>query len=371
MNAVAQAPLDIPDPYARWLAALDGKPLDLGARGDPPCGYYRFPIAKGDHAGEQEAVAIWRDPAGELCCARTIFGDGAGMTAMQIDEMFTSEHYAIPYELYLAVTDKSEPWPELYTTRLRTKEIAAGVVWTEEWSRARLAADPETHDEDGNPRAVMGDNDPPADLTPAQALAARIEALSKAVVGFLAKIGGKPTTKADADMVANYATKFKDFANEATQAHKVAKEPHLAAGRAVDSEWFPVRDTAEACRKKALALADAWMTTERARLAEEARKVNEAARREAEKAAAITGEAPAPVQEVAPAPVKIGTGRTVSQRTRKVWVVTDLPKFVAYLAAMEPPNADLAEVCRMLANRLGAAGVAAPGIEAQERSSAQ
>jgi hypothetical protein len=290
---------------------------------------------------------------------------------MQIDEMFAGEHYAIPYDLYVAVTERGEPWPELYTTRLRTKDIAAGVVWTEDWARAHLASNVETHDEAGNPRAVIGDNEPPPDLLPSQALAARIDALANALAGFLAPLGGAPKTKAEADTVANYATKFKELANEATATHKVEKEPHLVAGRAVDAEWFPVRDKADACRKKALGIADAWINAEKARLAEEARKANEAARREAERAAAMSGETPVPVQEVAPAPVKIGTGRTVSQRTRKVWTITDLPAFVAYLLAMEKPPADFVATCETLATRLGIAGVKPPGVEMEERSASQ
>lgn len=371
MNAVAEK-LPETNPWARWEAALLGEPLDLGARGDPPWGYYRFPPSKTRPNAKQEAVAVWGDVQdGSLQCVRNVYGDGDGMTAMQIDEMFSHEHYAIPFELYLAVTDRNEPWPEIYTTRLRTKDILNGVVWSEAWARAQLAADVETHDEAGNPREVIGGNNPPPDLTPAEALGARINCVAVALASFLTSIGGQPRNKPEADSVANYATKFKEFSTEATATHKIAKEPHLAAGRAVDGEFFPIRDKAEACRKKALAIADTWMNAEKARLNEEARKVNEAAREAARKQAMVAGEPPAPIQEVVAAPVKIGTGRTVSQRTRKVWAVTDFPAFLAYLAKMEPPNADLVACCELLAHRLGAAGVIAPGITLTEKASAQ
>jgi hypothetical protein len=362
MNVLVQV-----DPYARWLAALDGKPLDLGARGDPPPGYYRFPIAKGDHAGEQEAVAIWCDPAGELCCARTIFGDGVGMTAMQIDEMFTSEHYAIPYELYVSVTDKGEPWPELYTTRLRTKDITAGVVWSEEWSRARLAADPETHDENGNPRAVMGDNDPPADLSPDQALIVRIDAMRSQIGTWLESIGGKPTTQAEADMLGNYANKFKDFENEAVAAHGAEKAPHWQICKDIDAKWFgPVRDKAIELRAKALALIKKYTDAENAKRVEAARVANETARKAAERAAK-TGDAPVePIAEIVPEKVKVGTLRG-GQRTAPVWTVTDLAKFVAYCAALESPPPDLVEACEKIARKFGPAGVKAPGMELKDR----
>lgn len=357
----------VENPWSRWEAALRGEKLDLGERGNPPWGYFRFP----QRDGRQEAVAVWRDEAGELQCSRNIYGSGEGMTAMQIDEMFASEHYAIPVAVFDSVVC-GDPWPEVYTTRLRTKDITDGVCWSVEWSRAQLAANVETHDEEGNPRAVIGGNNPPPDeLPPFLALRARVDAIGEALKGFLAKIGGAPRTKAEADAVANYATAFKDRANEATAAHKVEKQPHLDAGRVIDNAWFPVRDHAEACRKKALAIADVWITAEKGRLAEEARKANETARKEAARVAELTGDAPAPVAEVAPEPVKLGTGRAVSQRTRKVWAVSDAPAFVAYLLTLKPTPPVLADALETLAQRMGTAGVAAPGIALTEKVSSQ
>lgn len=363
MNAVVQV-----DPYQRWRDALAGKPLDLGARGDPPCGFFRFPIAKGEHAGEQEAVAIYRETDGELACIRNIFGDGSGMTAMQIDEMFTGEHYAIPHELYAAVTEAGEPWPELYTTRLRTKDITDGIVWSEKWSRARLAADPETHDEEGNPRAVAGGNGPPEDLSPDQALIARIEAVGKQLSAWLLTIEGAPKTQAEADMLGNYANKFKDFENAAVLAHKSEKAPHLEACRIVDSKWFgPVKDKAVALRTKALDLIRQFTKAEDAKRAEAARAANEVARKAAERAAK-TGDAPVePIAEIVPEKAKVGTLRG-SQRNAPVWTVTDLSKFVVYCAALTNPPPDLVDACEKIARKFGPAGVQAPGMELRERT---
>lgn len=365
MNAVSQIEPD--DPWFRWQAALRGERLDLGERGNPPWGYFRFPLSD----GRQEAVAVWRDGDGELQCLRSIFGSGEGMTAMQIDDLFANEHYAVPVAVFEAVIDRGEPWPELYTTRLRTKDIASGVCWSEAWSRAQLAANVETHDENGNPRAIIGGNNPPSDLTPSQALAARIEAVAQALKGFLDGIGGAPRTKAEADAIANYASAFKEKSNEATAAHKVEKQPHLDAGRECDGLWFPVRDKAEACRKRALSIADAWITAEKGRLAEEARKANEAARKTAEANARVSGEPVEAIREVEPEPIKLGTGRTVSQRTRKVWQVSDLGAFVAYLVTLDPPPPALVEACETIAQRMGAAGVNVPGIALTEKVSAQ
>lgn len=363
MNSIA-------NPWARWEAALRGESLDLGARGDPPCGFYRFPPSKSNKNGKQEAVAIWRDEAGELQCERNVYGDGAGMTEMQIDDIFMSEHYAIPHALYQAVTERGEPWPEIYTTRLRTKDIVDGVVWTEAWARAQLATNVETHDEAGNPRAVIGDNNPPADLTPDKALAERILNIGKQLGAWLATIGGKPTSQAEADTLGNYANKFKDCENEATAAHKVEKQPFLDGGRDADARWFaPVRDKAIASRTKALELIKEFTKAEDARRVEAARVANEAAKKAAA-TVAKAADAPRaePIAEVIPEKAKVATLRGGVRSAGPVWTVTDLPRFTAYCAGLEIPPPDLVEACEKIARKFGPAGVRAPGLSFKEKS---
>ena len=351
-------------PWERWQAALRGEKLDLGERGNPPWGYFRFPV----NGGRQEAVAIWRDESGNLQCLRNVFGDGSGMSAEQIDDLFANEHYAIPHAIFAAVFDRGEPWPEIYTTRLRTKDISAGVIWTEAWARAQLAANVETHDDQGNPRAKIGGNDPPPDLSPDQALAARILNIGKQLAAWLATIGGKATTQEQADMLGNYANKFKDCENEAVAAHKVEKQPHLDAGRDVDAKWFgPVRDKAIASRTRALALIGEYTKAEDARRAEAASVANEAARKAAEIAAKSADVAPEPVPEIIPEKVKVSTVRG-GARTAPVWTVTDLPAFVAYCAKLTPPPPDLVEACDKLARKFGPLGAKVPGMELKDRA---
>jgi hypothetical protein len=352
------------NPWARWEAALRGEPLDLGARGDPPIGFYRFPPSKTRPNNKQEAVAIWRDEAGELQCARNVYGTGDGMTAMQIDELLScSECYAIPHAIYQDVAEIGKPWPEIYTTRLRTKDIVDGLVWTEAWARAQLAANVETHDEAGNPRAVIGDNGAPPDATPAEALAARILNVGKQLAAWLATIGGKPKTQAEADTLGNYANKFKDCENEAIAAHKAEKQPFLDDCRTIDAKWFaPVKDKAVASRAKALALIKEFTDAENGRRIEAARIVNEAARKAAAEAAKTSEVTPEPIAEVVPEKAKVATLRG-GQRSAPVWTVTNLSAFVAYCAALDPPPADLVEACGKIARKFGPAGVKAPGME--------
>lgn len=342
------------DQWAAWRNALAGGRLDFGPKGQPPSGFYRHLTKRGI-----EAVAIWRTVDGEIKCRRSIFGDGSKMTADEIDELLAScGHYPISHELYLAVTKEGKDWPDEYQTRLTMSEIRDGVAWTPELGRSKLGyAVPE------NPRAVFGDNKPPEDLSADQQLSGQITALESIVKNWLKEIGGEPRSKAEADQMANFATKFAECKTAAESRHKTEKEPHLAAGRAVDALWFPIRDKAGALRKRCLDICNKWIDAEKARREEDARKANEEARRIAEERARHTDEPAQPVQEVVAEAVKIGNARTVSQRTRTVWKVTDLPAFAAYVAAMSSPPPDFIEACDKIANKLGSAGVAATGIE--------
>ena len=222
-----------------------------------------------------------------------------------------------------------------------------------------------------------GHNNPPDDLTPDQALAAEISAMEAQCRAWLKGLpNGTPQTKAEANLCANYAIKFGEFEKRASDAHKIEKAPFLESGRLVDAKWFaPVRDIAAGLKAKIKAIGDGWLTRENARLAEEARKVNEAARaaaaeadRKAREEADKAGAAPPPktvVQEVVAERTKIGTaGRSISQRSKKEWVIEDMPAVSAYFAGLETPPAELIEVLTKLANKVCAAGVSVPGTKA-------
>lgn len=362
------------DQWSRWHAMLRGESVDLGARGDFPSGYFRLRPWKGADAQDQEIVAVWRDEGddcdGALCAWRSKgnlrAAEDGSITALTLDEIFEGNDFAaIPATLYEAVVEHKEPWPEIYTTWLPTKDITAGVVWSEAWARKFLAQNPETHDEGGNPRAVAGDNNPPEDLTPDKALAKRVANLGLLVKSWLDKIGGRVKTAAEAETLATYANKYKDFSNEATAAHKVAKDPYLVKCREIDSLWFaPVRDKAEAGRARVLDLIREFTSAEDARKREEAVKAAEA-RREAAQTHSQRHDEPPPIVEApkAPEPTKVAGLRGGGGAGRAVFKVVDLAKVAAYLAAMEPPPADFVAACEKLADKIGRAGIVIPGVE--------
>jgi hypothetical protein len=353
------------DDYARWRNALAGQPMDFGAKNDPACGYYRNLTPKGI-----EAVAIYKE-GGAFRCWRNIFGDGSKMAVEEIDELFGNVGlYPVSYEAFIHAANGGE-WPPEYGTRLTMKEIQANVAWTPDLGIKKLGSDLEQDQGEAaeNPRAVIGGNNPPEELPIDRQLAERIASAAKRVSEWLASIGGAPKTKEQADKVADYATRFGDLHGEAEKAFKAEKEPWLKGGRAVDAKW-KFRDEATTLRKKYLDIANKWIGAENARLAEEARKANDAAIAAARKDAEALNE---PVREIAPIEpqkVTIGNTRAVSQRSRAVYVVKDVKAFSAYLSEMENPPPDFIDVLGKLANKLGAAGVNAPGIEKENVRSA-
>lgn len=349
------------DQWTRWRRALDGQKLDMGERGNPPSGFYRRA------AGQKgwEAVCVFRDDAGTLCCIRNKFGDGSNMGVEDIDELFASEIYAVPEEVYRAVAEQGHDWPPEHLTRLTLKEIQAGVVMTTDLARKKAGLE----DEAENPRAVIGDNKPPEDLPLDRRIADRISTLRARVGNWLQSIGGAARTKEEADKVADYASKFSDILKEADEAFKTEKDYWLKGGREVDAKW-KFRTEAGELRQKCLAIGNKWIDAEKARLAEEARKQHEAAQTAARKEAEATGEPVADVKVPEAPKVTIGNTRTVSQRERKVWVVTDRAAFVSYIIAMNQVPPDFTEVLDKIAHRLGSANVPAPGIEMQIRRSA-
>lgn len=348
------------DEWDFWIEQLSGGAPET-TPGRPHSGFYRdrYYAPTGDGKKREKrsrAVAIWQQD-GEFICAVT-----AGYQPRHLDEidaLFSNCCRApITRELFMSI-QAGDPWPD---------EVPA--------------AD----------RVVSkGDNNPPEELTPDQALAAEIRVLEKQVREWLLRlpgsdaekgITGKPQTKAEADLCANYATKFGELEKRAIEAHRAEKAPFLEAGRSCDAKWFaPVRDAAAELKKKIKAIGDIWLTKENARLAEEARLANEAARKAAEEAAVKDraeadkiGAPPPPaviVEEIKPQRASIGTsGRVITQRTRTVWIIEDLPSVATYFATLEAPPQDLRDTLEKLVGKVSSAGVKVPGTREDKISSA-
>ncbi len=394
------------DKYDRWRVALAGGKLDFGDRGDPPHGFFRKRGKDG-----WEVLAIF-EKDGMLCCRRSNpFGKQDKLDGQNdlIDELLAGRVYAIPRAIWDLVVKEKKPLPVEYTTSLTTREEAAGICWTLELARAKLGEVPgesveekaaaikvkqEAEDRkraeifkkgvaaefpgatvvkdlpDGevgkgaeSSPPPIGHNNPPEDLTPPQALMARVKKLSAAVAAWMKGLpDGKITLQPQADTIANYAIKFKELSTEATKDHDAEKKPYLDKGREIDEAWFSVRDEAEKLRTACLDRGLAWKKTEDAKRKADADAATKQAREAAVEAAVISG---GPIEDVAaiePEKVSLGTAKKLTSKKVKTWRVVDRDKFALYLLHMkgfqgiDAPQPELCELLDKLAKRMGAAG---------------
>lgn len=350
--------------YSRYFAALKGAKLDLGARGDPPSGFFRFKRWRNDPPPPfQRTLALWRDPEGGLYASKNYMAANT-LGYDEADELFTSpDCVAIPHALYNEIrTAGHEAWPEIHTTYLRTKDITAGLHWTEAWARKQLAGNVETHAADGERKQVpaadrevtAGDNGgPPTD--PVSKMKERLADLGVSVAMELKAWGGAPRNKDDADRCADYINLFRDVHKNAEHHRVNEKEEFLKGCRETDAKWKPITDKAKALTDRLKAIAGEWIAKE------EAARVAAA---EDARAKAVAENTTEPVNEVqVNEKVTIGTGRQVSVRTRTIYAVTDTKLFMAHLIDkdIDLPS-DLMIQFHKLANKLALNGVPVPGV---------
>jgi hypothetical protein len=176
----------------------------------------------------------------------------------------------------------------------------------------------------------VGHNNPPTD--PAEVLKDQIEAAVQAGEVYLQE---PLDNDLDAACAQTARSRLLDLAKYADTARKAEKEPHLAAGRAVDDKWMPLHNKAktgaDAIRK---ALSD-YATASAA-------KVEAMGVKPAEKAI-----------------IKGGAGRAASvTNTIVVDEVTDWPALILSMQA----NEELRELVLKLANKAVSVGATVPGV---------
>lgn len=351
------------DGFEFWRNQLAGKNPETRLPKQPEAGYYR--AKRGDAAYRQalkdgtahgvgwNAVAIWKD--GETWCCTKQYGADP-QHEDEICELFASVcRNAISYELYQAVVERGEPWPEEVSERGPDERQQAMYGETDRERALKEAP------------AEIGHNS--GEVAPFEIMRERIADVNGQIAKYLEEIGGSITTQEQSDKVANYSTLLGELEKEATAAHKAEKEPWLEGGRVVDANWKPIIEKAMESKRRIKANLITPFLVERQRQADaEAKKERERlaaeqAAREAEAKANGEEPPPPPVMTIAPARAKAGNrdGKGVSLRTVKATEITDLPALAAYLASRENPPADFVEVCRKLADKIIKAGVEVPG----------
>lgn len=299
------------DQYDFWRRRLAGEVVPIHD-GEPQSGFYRL-TRKND---APRPIAYWFKD-GELRCRVGV--------DQNIDEQRAREWWPwaskspVAHEVYKAVL-AGEPWPDM---------------------------DPIV----GEQLAARGHNNPPTD--DAELLKEQIEAARGGMAAY-AKIEDDETLR----RAQSLRSRLLELAGEANKNHKAEKEPHLAAGRAVDKKWFPLRDLADAAAKAIRGAMDAW-ETEKLRRQREAERVAaeqaRAAQEAADKAAAEGKPAPQPVAPppppppaAMPGPIKGAYGRAAAVKT--VFVVTAVTDWSALFAYVrEQP--ELQALMRKLAQR--------------------
>lgn len=337
--------LNIVDVWAWWRAALKD-PREIGRSlpvhdGDPHAGYFR--TRRKD--GPWEPVAIFYPEGSDQMVAYRDNREVADINALWI----WCCRNPIEYDAYQKAVD--------------------GGGWDDE------------------PATAPGIGDNSGDADPFDAL--RIEYLGeKELADEFMK--APVTTQAQADKVAIWAKRLTAIKTKAEALHKVEKQPHLDAGRAVDEKWRDLKTEPDDLAKRLKAHIKPFLQEQirqeeerqrkareeaeaaRRAAAEAARKAaesdqqsdreREAAAREADRQMALARQAE---QEAEARRVNAGrTGARVSMRIEKVGVVTDYGKAAAALVALK--HKDMIEVIDKLAQRAAKAGMPFDGMEVRE-----
>ncbi|MEN3238229.1 hypothetical protein PUR29_32805 [Methylobacterium ajmalii] len=183
-----------------------------------------------------------------------------------------------------------------------------------------------------------------------------LDELTREFDAWIASVG-EIRTKDDGDKAADFKARFAEIAKEAEDNREEQKRPHIAAGKAVDDLWCPIRDGSKAAAKRAAAAAQSWLTFDRARKLREAAEAVEAG--QAVKAEDLTSRA--------------GTrGRQVSLRTTQQFTVTDRAAMAAHFNIDERflENGPVMVAVGKIALAHIEAGIAVPGAEMRAVTSA-
>jgi hypothetical protein len=330
------------DWYFKALEVGGGRQLSreqqqtLGVTHEPRSGFYR----KRNKNGADVPVAIWTGDDGLLAVA--------GPNPVDATEIWTWVcSWPIFEEVYRDVAENGKPWPD----------------------DAPVA--------DAKPGHNLPDD-------PHEALRLEFEAERELAEKFLSRA---IETQEQADQAAVWAKKVAAIAKKATDLHKVEKQPHLDAGRAVDDKWRPLKEDPDALSKRLKRHLDVFLLDQQRKERERqeaARAEEERLRREAEEAAKAAApddeaakeeaerlqrEADAKAKEAEARNAQAGrTGAKVALRTFVSARVTDYQKAASSLLKMN--HADLKACIDQLANRAVRAGVELDGVERIEEQRA-
>lgn len=300
--------------YAYWKSALAGaKPQII--IDEPMPGFYR----SRRKTGLPTPLAIWSEN-GEV---KGRLGD-QDLTRDRLNELwsFCATH-PITEEVYRAVAERGEPWPDIDTT---VNDQIAG--------------------QGHNSQAI----------SPLEAIRKEIDIVAGGVEKYETINDDETLTRAQ-----TLRASLLELHGKADKQCEDEYRPHKAAADGVKTKWGPVLVAATNAAKRIKAAMDAYGTRKFEAAAAQLRQIEDDRRKAAE--AGQPAPPPPPVVAAAPAKIKGAVGRAASSKTVKVVkAVTDQDAAYAYLK--EQP--EVRDAIMDAAQRLVTAGHTVPGTEVKE-----
>lgn len=359
--------------FDRWRARLAGEKVVTYVQPDlDDEGYYRKPItepklaANGQRNGQKRIIGwtpvAYFDDRGQLCGA---IGD-RDMTADEVkDDGLWSwvVQNPISYELYCAVAERGEAWPDLNLKMVdaNNQAIPADAVVEDDGRIGLIPA--------ANREVSKSDNNPPEELPPEVQHA---QAIDTAIGAALTKV----TSEAEAALALGSKNRIAELRLAADKAGKAVYEPMYREYKKVQAVWSPIVARGVAAEGKIQTAILTFRESERKRLAKEKAEADEkqrlidVANEEAAQRAIAAGRpepAPAPAPEPAPvaqpAPIAPTYGtRKLKEELKKFAVITDDVEVYRHFRA----DADLKTLLEKLTTNAIRSGATVPGATFRE-----
>lgn len=364
--------------FDRWRARLAGEKVQTFLQPDAEDeGYYRKPItepklaANGQRNGQKRIVG-WTPVAyfidrGKLC---GVIGDRDMAINEVLDESLWSwvVRHPITEELYRAVAERGEPWPDL------AQKAAPEDGWQQQEGEEMMrGADIDAGNIPAVNRTVTRtDNQPP----PEEVIPPEVEHAR----GIDSAIGAAPTkitSEAEAAVALGSKNRIAELRLAADKAGKAIYQPPYAEYKRLHGLWTPPVARAEAAEKKLNTAILTFRENERRRLAKEKADADEKQRlidvaneEAAQRAIAAGRPEPAPVIAPEPAPVvqqatpiapTYGT-RKLKEEVKKFAVINDDVEVYRHFRA----DADVRALLEKLTTNAIQSGATVPGATFRE-----
>lgn len=304
-----------------WRDKRAGKTVPL--HDIPMQGYYAWRPSKNQ---PPLPVAIWYNKNGDLCVKV-----GSEMKANGASYWLGCMRNDISYEVYKDVAQAGQPWPN---------ELVFEAA-------------------DGSTESTMaGHNSGDDDETLRENIREWTERARRALKK------GNPETQAEADIIADLATKLHEMSEEGAQRRVKEGKPHFEAHREITGKWNAFISPAEEEVKRLKAAGAVFARAEKKRREDEAREAARVAKEAGQDPAGIT---------VTAAPVRMGTrGKAVTMvKQSYVDYGEDKRKGVAagfaFLGALENVPPDVMDVVDKALKRILTSGIPIPGLKLGSR----